>query len=116
MKKKLKLLVCKARIFVLLIILVLVDVIDNIIDLASQARVLFHGLFNTVYIIHNGGVVFFKLFADSHIAHTGYFPDHIKGNLAGVRYGCLLLGAVNFFLRDAGNPAYLVYHSLNGDR
>ena len=112
----LKILVCKARIFVLLIILVLVNVVDNVVDLASQARVLFHGLFNTVHIVHNGGVVFFKFFVDRHLAHTGYFPDHIKGNLAGVRYGCLLLGAVNFFLRDAGNPAHLVYHSLDGDR
>ena len=54
----LKILVCKARIFVLLIILVLVNVVDNVVDLASQARVLFHGLFNTVHIVHNGGVVF----------------------------------------------------------
>ena len=42
----LKILVCKARSFVLLIILVLVNVVDNVVDLASQARVLFHGLFN----------------------------------------------------------------------
>ena len=46
----LKILVCKARIFVLLIILVLVNVVDNVVDLASQARVLFHGLF-TLYIM-----------------------------------------------------------------
>lgn len=57
-EKMLKILVCKARIFVLLIILVLVNVVDNIVDLASQARVLFHGLFDTVHIVHNGGVVF----------------------------------------------------------
>ena len=87
----LKILVCKTRSFVLLIILVLVNVVYNVVNLASQARVLFHGLFNTIHIVHNGGVVFFKFFADRHITHTGYFPDHIKGNLAGVRYGCLLL-------------------------
>ena len=67
----LKILVCKARIFVLLIILVLVNVVNNVGDLASQARVLFHGLFDTVHIVHNGRVVFFKFFAERHISQTG---------------------------------------------
>ena len=55
----LKILVCKTRSFVLLIILVLVNVVYNVVNLASQARVLFHGLFNTIHIVHNGGVVVF---------------------------------------------------------
>lgn len=52
-EKMLKILVCKACIFVLLIILVLVNVVDNVVDLASQARVLFmaFSILFTLYIM-----------------------------------------------------------------